>query len=92
MMRDVTNTMRECTKEELLTFVRTYPRVLQRDVYGACEPPLVTYNDFTRGVWPDSVVASFKISIPADPRAPADSPYAKEYPESRWQILTEATP
>ena len=28
-----------------------------RDVFGASEPPLITYNDFSLGVWPDSVVA-----------------------------------
>lgn len=45
------------SKEEFDKFVKTYPRELCCDVWGACEPPLVTYNDFTLGNWPDSVVA-----------------------------------
>lgn len=44
---------------ELQTFIAAYPRKLERDVFGACEPPLVTWNDFERAPkWPDSVVAS----------------------------------
>ncbi len=83
--------LRECTKEELLAFVASYPRPLERDVYGAHEPPLVTFNDFTLGKWPDSVVASFSAGMPADKNAPPDSPYAREYPESRWRIAAEAS-
>lgn len=49
----------ECTEQEMRDFVATYPRPLERDVYGAHEPPLVTFNDFTLGVWPESVVASY---------------------------------
>ncbi len=52
-------TLVDCTKEELEAFVAAYPRKLDRDVFGASEPPLVTFNDFTLGVWPDSVVAKF---------------------------------
>ena len=79
--------MRDCTKEELAEFVVTYPRPLERDVYGVCEPPLVTYNDFTLGPWPLSIVASFHAAIPADRNAPEGSPYAKECPEDGWKVL-----
>jgi hypothetical protein len=48
-----------CTKEEFDAFVATYSRRLDRDVYCVCEPPLITYNDFSFGDWPDSVVASY---------------------------------
>lgn len=46
------------SKLEFDAFLSSYPRKLERDVYGACEPPLVTWNDFDRApYWPDSVVA-----------------------------------
>lgn len=53
-----------CTKEELEAFVAAYPRALEKDVFAASEPPLVTYNDFTLGDWPDSVVASHRAGYP----------------------------
>jgi hypothetical protein len=51
------------------TFVEAYPRKLERDVFGAYEPPLVTYNDFTLGNWPESVVASCSLD---DLRSPPE--------------------
>jgi hypothetical protein len=44
-------------QQQFEEFIKTYPCRLERDVYGAFEPPLVTYNDFTEGNWPESVVA-----------------------------------
>ena len=49
--------MKKVGKDEYLKFIGEYPRRLERDVCGISEPPLVTYNDFTRGKWPESVVA-----------------------------------
>ncbi len=50
--------MRRVTKEEFDAFIATYPRHLVRDVTGICEPPLMTFNDFTIAPkWPESVVA-----------------------------------
>jgi hypothetical protein len=51
-----------CTAEEFDSFLKAYPRPLERDVAGMYEPPLVTYNDFTLGNWPESVVASHSFS------------------------------
>jgi hypothetical protein len=48
-----------CTKAEFDAFVAAYPRPLDRDVTGICEPPMVSYNDFTLGVWPESMVAAY---------------------------------
>lgn len=45
------------SKIEFYKFIISYPRKLERDVYGVCDPPVVTYNDFELGNWPDSVVA-----------------------------------
>lgn len=40
-------------------FINAYPRHLTTDCYGACEPPLITYNDFELAErWPYSIVAS----------------------------------
>lgn len=51
-------------------FVAAYPRPLVRDVFGAYEPPLLTYNDFTLGDWPASVIARVQL---------ADDPVARLY-------------
>ena len=45
------------TEKEFYNFLKNYKRPLDRDCYAACEPPSITYNDFTLGKWPDSVVA-----------------------------------
>jgi len=47
---------RECSEAEHKAFVNAYPRRLEVDVYRVPEPPVVTWNDFTLGNWPDSVV------------------------------------
>jgi hypothetical protein len=49
----------ECTEAEMREFIAAYPRKLEADVLGTYEPPLVTFNDFTLGKWPESVVASY---------------------------------
>lgn len=46
------------TREAFDAFIAAYPATLTRNVWGAGEPALVSFNDFTGGkVWPDSVVA-----------------------------------
>ena len=50
---------REVTKDELRAWVKAYPRKLITDVNATGEPPQFTFNDFTLGNWPDSVVARF---------------------------------
>lgn len=50
--------MKTLTKPDFDQWLTAYPRKLERDVYAACEPPVVTWNDFERApYWPDSVVA-----------------------------------
>ena len=51
-------TMRDVTEAELRAFVAGYPRPLAIDVTGISEPPTKSWNDFTRGPWPASVVAA----------------------------------
>ena len=47
------------SKAEFEEFLRQYPRPLERDVFGACEPPAISYNDFElANRWPYSIVAS----------------------------------
>lgn len=46
------------SKSEFEEFLSAYPRPLVRDVFGACDPPAVSYNDFELGYWPRSIVAS----------------------------------
>jgi len=50
--------MPEVTKEGFKHFITNYPNKLVKDLYMISEPPRLTWNDFTKGDWPDSVVAS----------------------------------
>lgn len=50
---------KEVTIAQMRAFVAAYPRELEVDVSHICEPPLKTYNDFTMGNWPESVVAGY---------------------------------
>ena len=46
------------SKSEFMEFLKNYPRKLERDVCGICDPPSITYNDFElANRWPYSVVA-----------------------------------
>jgi hypothetical protein len=49
--------MKIVTKEEFERFVISYPGHLERDIAHFAEPPVVTYNDFSLGMWPRSIVA-----------------------------------
>lgn len=53
-------------------FLKAYPRPLVRDVAGMCEPPLVTFNDFSLGKWPECIVASHCLN---------------DRPDDPWKIL-----
>jgi hypothetical protein len=69
-------TGRPVTEAELLAHVGSWPRPLKRDVYGAYEPPLVTYNDFSFGNWPSSIVCFYHAS-------------GYDCPPSHWTIVRE---
>jgi len=47
--------------EEFCEFLGNYPRPFERDVCQIFEPALVTYNDFTLGDWPESIIAKHRI-------------------------------
>jgi hypothetical protein len=76
------------TEEEMLAHVKSWPRELERDVYGAYDPPLVTYNDFTLGKWPTSVVASYSDRWPIF----AGNKVVGYEPPCRFQIHRELPP
>lgn len=47
------------TEEEFVEFINKYPRKLEKDVCGICDPPSISYNDFElANRWPYSVVAN----------------------------------
>lgn len=71
---------REVSKAEFDAHLAAWPRELKRDVLGTFEPPLVTYNDFTYGTWPDSVVASYRLG------------YETGDPPDGWAIHKERIP
>lgn len=47
------------TKAEFAEYIMNYPRKLNPDTYGVCEPAEISYNDFEFGYWPDTKVAAF---------------------------------
>ena len=49
---------KQVTKQEFDEFIASYPRHLECDVCGICEPPAVSYNDWEIGWWSRSIVAS----------------------------------
>ncbi len=51
------NNYNKVTEKEFKNFLIEYPDRLVKNVAGMFDPPLLTYNDFTLGNWPDSVVA-----------------------------------
>ena len=63
---------KDVSKEKFDNFVSSYPKPLEMDVTGICEPPVLSYNDFTKGDWPDSVVATVMLyeDYPKDGKAP----------------------
>ena len=54
------NKDKKVTKEEFKKFIKIYFPKLEFNCYGAYDPPLITYNDFSNNKkWPDSVVAYY---------------------------------
>lgn len=50
---------KKVSKEEFVKFLENYPRPLRRDVFAACDPPAISYNDFELADrWLYSIVAS----------------------------------
>jgi hypothetical protein len=50
--------MKEVSKAEFDDFIKNYPSQLEKNVITFCEPPALTYNDFSDGKeWPKSIVA-----------------------------------
>lgn len=75
---------KKVTKEEFYKFIENYPRPLERDVTGVCEPPAISYNDFElANRWPYSIVASTHLY--------SDNPgdYCYELEEKRSYIIVE---
>jgi len=52
----------EVTKEEYYAVIRSYPNTLNWDVYFVCEPPMGTHNDFSKGLWPESIVGKINLN------------------------------
>lgn len=47
------------TKEEFDNFIKLYPNKLKTNCHTICEPPMVSFNDFSIAkYWPESMVAS----------------------------------
>lgn len=50
---------KQVSKQEFIEFINHYPRRLDVDCWGACEPPFLSYNDFAlANRFPYSIVAS----------------------------------
>lgn len=48
---------KQVSKEKFELFINSYPCKLSKDICHIVEPPIATFNDFTLGRWPDSIVA-----------------------------------
>ena len=54
----MTHTWKEVCRVEFDAFIAAYPRILEKDFTSICEPPMISYNDFSDGKkWPESMVA-----------------------------------
>lgn len=53
----ISSKWRRVSKDEFYKFIDSYPVELRFDTTGICDPPLSSYNDFSKGRWPDSMVA-----------------------------------
>lgn len=74
------------SKEKFVDFLKNYPTKLVKDVYGVCDPPYISYNDFSTGkMWPDSVVA---YTFLYDPN-PGDYFYEPENERKYYILKTE---
>jgi|688.fasta_scaffold522165_1 hypothetical protein len=52
----------EVSKADFDRYISEYPLPLERDVTHICEPPMLTYNDFSGGkIWPQSIVAKAQL-------------------------------
>jgi hypothetical protein len=52
----------EVSKAGFDQYISCYPKPLERDITHICEPPMLTYNDFSEGkVWPQSIVARVQL-------------------------------
>ena len=49
------------SREEFDRFLKTYPRKLEAACVTVGTPESMTFNDYTLGNWPESVVASYFI-------------------------------
>jgi hypothetical protein len=76
--------MKSVSKKEMLDFIKDYETSrgvkLEGDVNLATEPPHITFNDFSRGNWPESIVASYI------------GEYDKDNPEHGFKILVVNCP
>lgn len=52
----------DVSKEAFELFIDSYPRPILVDTSAVADPPVVSYNDFSLGCWPNSVVASLRCS------------------------------
>lgn len=64
-----------CTDKERKEWLAAYPRKLHGDIDVTCDPPRRTWNDFTLGKWPHSVVAICYLS---------SSWYGEDYPDDHY--------
>jgi hypothetical protein len=75
--------MKPVAEDVFRDYLRSYPAPLKRNVSHIYEPPLVTYNDFRLGKWPESVVAGHSFedreaTIPKGFRVRASLPTEEE--------------
>lgn len=66
------------SEDEYYDFLESYPREIERNVSSVCDPPVISYNDFKLGNFPDSIIAS-RCAYTED-----KDDYFYVAPEDRW--------
>ena len=58
MLKKKMEGFKKVTESEFNNFIKEYDKRLEKDVFRACDPPFLTYNDFSADkIWPESIVA-----------------------------------
>ncbi len=87
---------KKVSAEEFDKFILYYPKKLDRDLCRIGEPPILSYNDFTLGKWPDSVVARCWMDDYLEEKSKTRTVHREHgwesaHTESGWEVIDENT-
>lgn len=53
--------LKDVTKEEFFKFIENYPNLLDTRLVTMTSPPMVCYEDFSKGNWPKCTVGQYRL-------------------------------